>query len=132
MIRTQSRPNADRGSTVCLTGVVNALIQSEPPASHTGVSELFEDDHRFLLQALTPCHCEFDRTAQRGFSPIGKRIAQLVKRIEGNLNLPLLARLAGIGILVVPRARTYAFDRILEAAELSRSRRPGGKLVLTP
>jgi NADPH:quinone reductase-like Zn-dependent oxidoreductase len=42
------------------------------------------------------------------------------------------ARLAGKGILVVPLAHTYTFDQILEAAELSQSRRPGGKLVLTP
>lgn len=40
------------------------------------------------------------------------------------------ARLAGEGILVVPLARTYTLDQILEAAELSQSRRPGGKLVL--
>ncbi|WP_280456134.1 NADP-dependent oxidoreductase [Nocardia brasiliensis] len=42
------------------------------------------------------------------------------------------ARLAGDGILVVPIARTYTFDQIQDAAELSRSRRPGGKLVLIP
>ncbi|MFW5417769.1 zinc-binding dehydrogenase [Nocardiopsis sp. CNT-189] len=40
------------------------------------------------------------------------------------------ARLAGDGILVVPVARTYTLDQIREAAELSRSRRPGGKLML--
>ncbi|WP_329558946.1 zinc-binding dehydrogenase [Streptomyces uncialis] len=40
------------------------------------------------------------------------------------------ARLAGEGILVVPVARTYTLDQIQEAAELSRSRRPGGKLML--
>ncbi|MGC0417795.1 NADP-dependent oxidoreductase [Embleya sp. AB8] len=40
------------------------------------------------------------------------------------------ARLAGEGVLVVPVARTYTLDRIQEAAELSRSRRPGGKLML--
>ncbi|PRY45111.1 NADP-dependent oxidoreductase [Umezawaea tangerina] len=40
------------------------------------------------------------------------------------------ARLAGEGVLVVPVARTYPLDRVREAAELSRSRRAGGKLVL--
>lgn len=40
------------------------------------------------------------------------------------------ARLAGEGILVVPLARTYTLDQIQKAAELSQSRRPGGKLVL--
>ncbi|MYV99598.1 NADP-dependent oxidoreductase, partial [Streptomyces sp. SID3343] len=40
------------------------------------------------------------------------------------------ARLAGEGVLVVPVARTYTLDRIEEAAELSRSGRPGGKLML--
>jgi hypothetical protein len=40
------------------------------------------------------------------------------------------ARLAGNGVLVVPVARTYPLDQVREAAELSRSRRPGGKLML--
>ncbi|WP_414942510.1 NADP-dependent oxidoreductase [Amycolatopsis sp. cmx-11-51] len=40
------------------------------------------------------------------------------------------ARLAGEGILVVPVARTYTLDQIREAAKLSQSRRPGGKLML--
>ncbi|WP_230421482.1 zinc-binding dehydrogenase [Actinomadura soli] len=40
------------------------------------------------------------------------------------------ARLAGEGILVVPVARTYTLDQIQEAAKLSQSRRPGGKLML--
>jgi hypothetical protein len=40
------------------------------------------------------------------------------------------ARLAGEGVLVVSVANTYTLDQIQEAAELSRSRRPGGKLVL--
>lgn len=40
------------------------------------------------------------------------------------------ARLAGEGILVVAVARTYTLDQIQEAAELSQSRRPGGKLIL--
>ncbi|WEH30223.1 NADP-dependent oxidoreductase [Streptomyces sp. AM 3-1-1] len=40
------------------------------------------------------------------------------------------AKLAGEGILVVPVARTYRLDQIQEAAELSQSRRPGGKLML--
>ncbi|MFG2597837.1 zinc-binding dehydrogenase [Streptomyces sp. NPDC048462] len=40
------------------------------------------------------------------------------------------ARLAGEGILAVPVARTYTLDQIQEAAKLSQSRRPGGKLML--
>ncbi|MFI9407884.1 zinc-binding dehydrogenase [Nocardia sp. NPDC052316] len=40
------------------------------------------------------------------------------------------ARLADEGILVVPVARTYTLDQIQKAAELSRSRHPGGKLML--
>ncbi|MBT2896253.1 NADP-dependent oxidoreductase [Streptomyces sp. McG3] len=40
------------------------------------------------------------------------------------------ARLADKGILVVPVARTYTLDQVQEAAELSQSRRPGGKLML--
>jgi hypothetical protein len=41
-----------------------------------------------------------------------------------------IARLASEGILVVPVARTYTLDQIQQAAELSQSRRPGGKLIL--
>ena len=40
------------------------------------------------------------------------------------------ARLAGEGVLVIPVARTYTLDQIQEAAQLSQSRRPGGKLML--
>jgi NADPH:quinone reductase-like Zn-dependent oxidoreductase len=40
------------------------------------------------------------------------------------------ARLAGEGVLSVSVARTYALDQIQEAAKLSQSRQPGGKLVL--
>ncbi|RDI50155.1 NADP-dependent oxidoreductase [Nocardia mexicana] len=40
------------------------------------------------------------------------------------------ARLAGEGILVVPVAGTYTLEQVQKAAELSRSRHPGGKLVL--
>ena len=40
------------------------------------------------------------------------------------------ARLAGEGVLVVSVARTYTLGQIQEAAGLSRSRRPGGKLML--
>lgn len=40
------------------------------------------------------------------------------------------ARLAGEGVLVVSVARTYTLDQIQEAAKLSQSRRPGGKLIL--
>jgi NADPH:quinone reductase-like Zn-dependent oxidoreductase len=40
------------------------------------------------------------------------------------------ARLAGEGVLAVPVARTYTLDQIHEAAKLSQSRRPGGKLML--
>lgn len=40
------------------------------------------------------------------------------------------ARLAGEGVLTISVARTYTLDQIQEAAKLSQSRRPGGKLVL--
>ncbi|GAA2068702.1 NADP-dependent oxidoreductase [Streptomyces albiaxialis] len=40
------------------------------------------------------------------------------------------ARLAGEGVLAVSVARTYPLDQIQEAARLSQSRRPGGKLML--
>ncbi|MFJ9622155.1 NADP-dependent oxidoreductase [Streptomyces sp. NPDC101181] len=42
------------------------------------------------------------------------------------------ARLAAEGILFVPVARAYPLDQIQEAARLSQSRHPGGKLILTP
>ncbi|WP_329073192.1 zinc-binding dehydrogenase [Streptomyces sp. NBC_01429] len=40
------------------------------------------------------------------------------------------ARLAGEGVLAVSVARTYTLDQIQEAAKLSQSRRPGGKVML--
>ena len=40
------------------------------------------------------------------------------------------AGLAGIGVLSVQIARSYRLDQIAEAAHLSQSRRPGGKLLL--
>lgn len=52
-------------------------------------------------------------------------------RIELRYDLmDTFARLAGEGVLVVSVARTYPLDQIQEAARLSQSRRPGGKLVL--
>lgn len=52
-------------------------------------------------------------------------------RIEmGYDRLGEFARLAGEGVLAVSVARTYTLDQIHEAAELSRSRRAGGKLML--
>ncbi|SOD61560.1 NADPH:quinone reductase [Streptomyces zhaozhouensis] len=42
------------------------------------------------------------------------------------------ARLAGEGVLLIPVAHAYPLDQVREAAELSRSRRPGGKLLLVP
>ncbi|MGE9692795.1 MULTISPECIES: NADP-dependent oxidoreductase [unclassified Streptomyces] len=59
--------------------------------------------------------------------------AELGVRISAELRYDRMdefARLAGEGILVVPVARTYTLDRIQEAARLSQSRRPGGKLVV--
>jgi len=59
--------------------------------------------------------------------------AELGTRITTEIRYDLMddfARLAGQGVLTVPVARTYTLDQIQEAAELSRSRRPGGKLVL--
>jgi NADPH:quinone reductase-like Zn-dependent oxidoreductase len=59
--------------------------------------------------------------------------AELGVRITAEIRYDLvdeIARLAGEGVLVVPVARTYGLDQVREAAELSRSRRAGGKLVL--
>ncbi|WP_431919213.1 NADP-dependent oxidoreductase [Micromonospora wenchangensis] len=43
-----------------------------------------------------------------------------------------IARLAGSGVLTVTIARTFTLDAVREAADLSCSGRPGGKLVLLP
>ncbi|MGQ4516834.1 alcohol dehydrogenase catalytic domain-containing protein [Streptomyces sp. DW26H14] len=61
--------------------------------------------------------------------------AELGVRITTEMRYDLMdefARLAGEGVLAVSVARTYRLDQIQEAAELSRSRRPGGKLILVP
>ncbi|NIY65119.1 NADP-dependent oxidoreductase [Streptomyces malaysiensis] len=60
---------------------------------------------------------------------LGARITQIDLRYD---RMDEFARLAGEGVLVVSVARAYALDQIQEAAELSRSRRPGGKLILVP
>ncbi|ONI81690.1 alanine dehydrogenase [Actinosynnema sp. ALI-1.44] len=58
---------------------------------------------------------------------LGTRITQIEMRYD---LLDEFARLAGEGVLAVSVARTYTLDRIHEAAQLSQSRRPGGKLML--
>ncbi|WP_413105546.1 NADP-dependent oxidoreductase [Streptomyces sp. Inha503] len=58
---------------------------------------------------------------------LGTRITQIDMRYD---LMDEFARLAGEGVLVTSVARTYTLDQIQEAAELSLSRRPGGKLVL--
>ncbi|GAA4545339.1 NADP-dependent oxidoreductase [Amycolatopsis samaneae] len=57
------------------------------------------------------------------------RITRIDMRYD---RLDEFARLAAEGVLTVSVARTFTLDQIHEAAELSRSRRPGGKLTLTP
>ncbi|WP_329150177.1 NADP-dependent oxidoreductase [Streptomyces niveus] len=58
---------------------------------------------------------------------LGTRITQIEMRYD---RMSEFARLAGQGVLAVSVARTYTLDQIQEAAELSQSRRPGGKLML--
>lgn len=60
---------------------------------------------------------------------LGTRTTQIQMRYD---LLREFARLAGEGVLVVSVARTYPLGQIHEAAQLSQSRRPGGKLVLVP
>ncbi|MFC3996108.1 NADP-dependent oxidoreductase [Nocardiopsis sediminis] len=56
-----------------------------------------------------------------------------ITRIEMSYDrLDEFARLAGEGVLAVSIGRTYPLGQIHEAAKLSQSRRPGGKLVLVP
>ncbi|WNF01833.1 NADP-dependent oxidoreductase [Streptomyces luomodiensis] len=58
---------------------------------------------------------------------LGTRITSIDMRYD---LMGEFARLAGEGVLAVPVARTYTLDQIQEAAKLSQSRRPGGKLML--
>ncbi|MFE7568801.1 NADP-dependent oxidoreductase [Streptomyces sp. NPDC057539] len=58
---------------------------------------------------------------------LGTRTTQIEMRYD---LIGEFARLAGEGVLVVSVARTYTLDQIQEAAKLSQSRRPGGKLML--
>lgn len=58
---------------------------------------------------------------------LGTRITQIEMRYD---LMDEFARLAGEGVLAVSVARTYTLDQIQEAATLSQSRRPGGKLML--
>jgi NADPH:quinone reductase-like Zn-dependent oxidoreductase len=58
---------------------------------------------------------------------LGARITHTEMRYD---RLDEFARLASEGVLAVSVARTYTLDQIHEAAKLSQSRRPGGKLTL--
>ncbi|MGN9783087.1 NADP-dependent oxidoreductase [Nonomuraea sp. ZG12] len=58
---------------------------------------------------------------------LGARVTHIDMRYD---LMDEFARLAGEGVLVVSIARTYTLDQIQEAAGLSQSRRPGGKLIL--
>ncbi|QFU89663.1 NADP-dependent oxidoreductase [Amycolatopsis sp. YIM 10] len=58
---------------------------------------------------------------------LGARVTQIEMRYD---RLDEFARLAGEGVLAVSIARDYTLDQIHEAAKLSQSRRPGGKLML--
>ncbi|GAB2868824.1 NADP-dependent oxidoreductase [Actinocorallia aurea] len=58
---------------------------------------------------------------------LGTRITRIDLRYD---RMEEFAHLAGEGVLAVSVARTYTLDQIQKAAELSRSRRPGGKLML--
>ncbi|MBE1493846.1 NADPH:quinone reductase-like Zn-dependent oxidoreductase [Amycolatopsis lexingtonensis] len=60
---------------------------------------------------------------------LGTRITRIAMRYD---RLGEFARLAGEGVLAVPVAGAYPLDRVREVAKLSRSRQPGGKLVLVP
>ncbi|MEU1755990.1 NADP-dependent oxidoreductase [Micromonospora matsumotoense] len=60
---------------------------------------------------------------------LGTRITYIDMRYD---LLNEIARLAGSGVLTVTIARTFTLDAIREAADLSCSGRPGGKLVLLP
>jgi NADPH:quinone reductase-like Zn-dependent oxidoreductase len=60
---------------------------------------------------------------------LGTRVTQIQMRHD---LMGEIARLAGEGVLVGSVAHTYTLDQIQEAATLSQSRRPGGKLVLVP
>ncbi|MDR7275118.1 NADP-dependent oxidoreductase [Catenuloplanes atrovinosus] len=60
---------------------------------------------------------------------LGTRTTQIDMRYD---LLDEIARLAGSGVLTVTIARTFPLEAIREAADLSRSGRPGGKLILLP
>ena len=64
-----------------------------------------------------------------GAAELGTRATYIDMRFD---LLDEIARLAGSGVLTVTIARTFALEAIQEAAELSRSGQPGGKLILIP
>jgi NADPH:quinone reductase-like Zn-dependent oxidoreductase len=60
---------------------------------------------------------------------LGTRATRIDMRFD---RLDEIAGLAGSGVLTVTIARTFTLEAIQEAAGLSRSGRPGGKLILLP
>jgi NADPH:quinone reductase-like Zn-dependent oxidoreductase len=116
-IRTLSGGHVDRALDTVPTG--GRIDRADQPAPAGGslpiLIELTGDPDRVLTVS------DFAAAAD-----LGARITTEIRYDR----MDEFARLAGEGILVVPVARTYRLDQIQEAAELSQSRRPGGKLIL--
>ncbi|MFI0424895.1 NADP-dependent oxidoreductase [Spongiactinospora sp. 9N601] len=116
-IRTLSGGHVDRALDTAPTG--GRIDRADQPSPAGGslptLIELTGDPDRVLTVS------DFAAAAD-----LGARITTEIRYDR----MDEFARLAGEGILVIPVARTYTLDQIQEAAELSQSRRPGGKLIL--
>ncbi|MFD6989941.1 zinc-binding dehydrogenase [Streptomyces sp. NPDC059943] len=99
-------------------------IRSRRP--HGGVLVTEPQTRSLNAEALFRAPPKATRESRPGTSA-ATRITQIEMRYD---RMSEFARLADEGVLAVSVARTYTLDEIQEAAKLSQSRRPGGKLML--
>ncbi|WP_329025289.1 zinc-binding dehydrogenase [Streptomyces sp. NBC_00690] len=108
---TRSRPaRSERRATRCRASAPDRVPQ--PGARTRSAGQTRQDPGAEFLAAA---------------AELGTRIIQIAMRYD---RMSEFARLADEGVLVVSVARTYTLDQIQEAAKLSQSCRPGGKLML--
>lgn len=104
---------------------IAAAIDTVGTQEATDVSlALVADRSRIVTIAAAP------RAKEHGFVAIGGMMPESAA-FRAQIR-PTLVRLAGEGKLVVPVARTFPLDEVVNAVKLLQSEHPGGKLALVP
>jgi len=104
---------------------IDAAIDTVGTQEATDVSlALVADRSRIVTIAAAP------RAKEHGFVAIGGMMPESAA-FRAQIR-PTLVRLAAEGKLVVPIARTFPLDEVVDAVKLLQSEHPGGKLALIP